>query len=99
MMREVNALSVLRGCPNIIQYHGCWLDDHHLCIQIGGSVSFKAMNGHHECVKENQPHVVMGISEDLAWLLLNDICCALEFMHKKGIVHMDLRPANCFLSM
>lgn len=119
MMREVNALSVLRGCPSIIQYYGCWLDDHHLCIQtelchlgslediisptpsqssvmslasnnnsfqIGGSVSFKAMNGYHEFEKENQQHVVMGISEDLAWLLLNDICGALEFMHKKGII-------------
>lgn len=39
-----------------------------------------------------------GIAEDVAWLCLVDLSMALEFMHKRGMVHMDLRPANCFLT-
>mmetsp|Transcript_20764 Transcript_20764/g.28568 ORF Transcript_20764/g.28568 Transcript_20764/m.28568 type:complete len:740 (+) Transcript_20764:113-2332(+) len=39
-----------------------------------------------------------GIAEDVAWLCLIDLAMALEFMHKRGMVHMDLRPANCFLT-
>ena len=137
LMREVNALSVLRGCPNIIQYYGCWLDDHHLHIQtelchlgsledlisatpsqcsvmslcsdksdemmVEGSLSFKAIRGssssRSQTVRKNNEYTGRGITEDLAWLLLYDICSALEYMHQKGIVHMDLRPANCFLTM
>ena len=76
-------------------------------------------------------NVCRGISEDVAWLCLQDLCTALDFMHNKGVavesivllrfcdiiilccfliihssvlcsvvgmVHMDLRPANFFLT-
>eukprot|EP01036_Dinobryon_divergens_P026172 gene26172-34790_t len=43
-------------------------------------------------------NVCRGISEDVAWLCLQDLCTALDFMHNKGMVHMDLRPANFFLT-
>ena len=33
MVREACALAVLQGCPQIIRYFGCWLDNHHLYIK------------------------------------------------------------------
>lgn len=33
LLREVSALSVLQGCPQIVRYHTSWIDNHHLFIQ------------------------------------------------------------------
>lgn len=33
LVREACALAVLQGCPQIIRYFGCWLDNHHLYIK------------------------------------------------------------------
>lgn len=33
LLREVNALSVLQGCPQIVKYYSSWVDNHHLFIQ------------------------------------------------------------------
>eukprot|EP00598_Pedospumella_elongata_P005842 CAMPEP_0184983310 /NCGR_PEP_ID=MMETSP1098-20130426/12565_1 /TAXON_ID=89044 /ORGANISM="Spumella elongata, Strain CCAP 955/1" /LENGTH=819 /DNA_ID=CAMNT_0027507119 /DNA_START=63 /DNA_END=2522 /DNA_ORIENTATION=+ len=41
---------------------------------------------------------VRGVSEDLAWLLLYEISTALKYMHDREMVHLDLRPANVFLT-
>lgn len=42
-------------------------------------------------------HVVVGIREELAWVLLHDIASCLHFMHSKQLVHLDVRPANIFM--
>lgn len=44
-----------------------------------------------------QNFVQKGIREDLAWILLHDIACCLQFMHSKQMVHLDIRPANIFM--
>lgn len=33
LLREVCALAALRGCPNLIQYFGSWIEDSHVWIQ------------------------------------------------------------------
>ena len=33
LLREVCALAALRGCPNLIRYFGCWVEDNQLWIQ------------------------------------------------------------------
>ena len=35
VVREACAHAALVGCPHMIQYFGCWLDDGHLHIQTG----------------------------------------------------------------
>ena len=35
VIREACAHAALVGCPHMIQYFGCWLDDGHLHIQTG----------------------------------------------------------------
>jgi hypothetical protein len=38
------------------------------------------------------------ISENLLWLILEKLAETLTFMHLKGMAHLDLRPANIFIS-
>lgn len=38
-----------------------------------------------------------GISESLAWLILSEVAKTLVYMHARGLVHLDLRPANFFM--
>jgi len=33
LLREVNALAALQGCEQVVKYHSCWIDNHHLFIQ------------------------------------------------------------------
>ena len=40
----------------------------------------------------------VGISEELVWLVVRDIAMALQYMHLHSIAHLDLRPANIFVS-
>mmetsp|Transcript_9326 Transcript_9326/g.14057 ORF Transcript_9326/g.14057 Transcript_9326/m.14057 type:complete len:636 (+) Transcript_9326:71-1978(+) len=37
-------------------------------------------------------------TEKVFWKILQGICSALAFMHSKGMAHLDIRPANVFLS-
>jgi len=196
LVREAMACAALQGCPNLVQYFGCWLDDNYLCIQteacaygsmdsLVGSLlptlndlrELKALrfeklssdsintdvdvgvdvdedsqmtlyppsppsHQHQEflysCSQEQgtsqdadvtsdvdgdesmrvggsmdtfsddpdadaDPYVQsdgvrVGISEELAWQTLRDISLALSYMHKKGIAHLDMRPANIFIT-
>jgi serine/threonine protein kinase len=39
-----------------------------------------------------------GISESLGWLVLFEMSQALAFMHARNMAHMDIRPANIFIT-
>jgi serine/threonine protein kinase len=43
--------------------------------------------------------VMKGIEEDCGWKILEEICKALVFMHERQLVHLDIRPANIFLTL
>lgn len=38
------------------------------------------------------------ISEQLAWIIIEDIGAALAFMHLNGIAHLDIKPGNIFIA-
>lgn len=37
------------------------------------------------------------IEEDLLWNLLYDMCKALNFLHKRNLLHLDVKPANIMM--
>jgi len=188
LVKEAMAGAALQGCPSMVQYYGCWLDDNHLYVQtedcaygtmepfvgallpssedmrvlwecqqeLDRQTAERAEESQHTCgasgqsdsfsqpsqpseflysvSQEEEPEpssmdysvdacatsaastaataaadmhfsdfgpassVRIGIAEELAWLLLRDMCAALHFMHNKGIAHLDVRPANVFIA-
>jgi len=185
LVREAMAGAALQGCPSLVQYYGCWLDDSHLYVQtedcaygtmepfVGallpsaedmqtlcecqaeldlraaeraeGSQNACSASDQGDCFSQaSQPSeflyscsqeeqgsmddsadvaasgtapgapaaggpthfsdfgpadcVRVGVSEQLAWVVLRDVCAALHFMHSKGMAHLDVRPANVFVA-
>lgn len=39
-----------------------------------------------------------GVREGLAWLLLQELGSVLHYLHSNGMVHLDIRPANVFMT-
>jgi len=43
-------------------------------------------------------HKGIGLAKEKALSILRDYCIALDFAHKKGIIHSDLKPGNIFVT-
>lgn len=98
-MREVCALAVLSSCPQIIRYYGSWLEEGYLYIQ----TELCLQKSFDVFVKSPLPSFVsacpaMGVSEQLVWRFLQSVAAALKFMHGRGLVHLDIRPANVLIA-
>lgn len=173
VVKEACAHAALAGCPHMVQYFGCWLDDGHLHIQTeycdvgslelfvssrraGGArfVPSSSVTGDSQLtadslMADSQMSSIQGVeicsgdsnsgfplqeeddlptatqppqrqmrpptegerddadppdgaplpfSDPLAWLVLQCVGEALAYMHARHIAHLDLRPANIFLT-
>ena len=98
-MKEVCALAVLSSCPSIIRYYSSWLEEGNLYIQ----TELCLQKSFDVFVKSPLPSFIrdcppIGVSEQLVWKFIQSVATALQFMHSKGMVHLDIRPANVLIS-
>ena len=98
-MKEVCALAVLSGCPFVIRYYSSWLEEGNLYIQ----TELCLQKSFDVFVRSPLPSFVrsgplIGVSEQLVWRFIHSVATALQFMHGKGMVHLDVRPANVLIS-
>lgn len=49
-------------------------------------------------VSENESSSGPSLTELTVWTVLSRMATALSFMHRRGIAHMDIRPANMFIA-
>ena len=49
-----------------------------------------------EIASAQAKHLQFGVPKVLSWVA--QLAMALAYVHKRGVVHRDVKPTNCFLS-
>jgi len=89
--REIQSLVDLRH-PNIIRLHGVFFEDPtRILVLEKAAVSLDALTEKRAPLASDVTIVAI-----LQWL--QQVCGGCQFIHSKGIVHFDLKPANILLS-
>jgi wee1-like protein kinase len=74
---------------HIVRYHQAWMEDQRLYIQTELCTTTLSAE-----IEQNSPAL---ISTERRYKFLREICLALEFIHLKGMVHLDIKPENIFI--
>ncbi|KAJ8364398.1 hypothetical protein SKAU_G00132290 [Synaphobranchus kaupii] len=88
-VREARNHECLCPHPHILGFKAAWEERGHLYIQM--ELCCTSLSIHTEA----QPH---NPEELVAWAYLCDLLSALQHLHSRGMVHLDLKPANVFLT-
>jgi serine/threonine protein kinase len=95
MLKEVYALAALSDQADtatfhIVRYHQAWMEEQRLYIQTElCTTTLQA---------EMQQFAPMALPLARRYKCLREILLALEFIHKNGMVHLDIKPENIFVS-
>ena len=93
MLKEVYALAALSDQADtatfhIVRYHQAWMEENRLYIQTEMCTTTLAAE-----------MANASLTEQRRYKFLREICVALEFIHKNGMVHLDIKPENIFVSI
>lgn len=79
--------------PNVIQFYDAWEYRDHLLIQM----EF-CENGNLQHFLELFGSVNGSLEEERIWKMTAEIANAIVFLHTHGVLHLDIKPANIFLT-
>ncbi|KAG7098718.1 hypothetical protein E1B28_000631 [Marasmius oreades] len=82
-----------RGQPNVLAFADSWEEDEHLYIctelcDLGNFARFLWEYG----------RVFPRLDEARVWKIIADLSNGLRFIHDSGVIHLDLKPANIFVT-
>jgi serine/threonine protein kinase len=89
-VREIQCLAKLNS-PNLVRYYSSWLEQKKNSSKYSLFIQMEFIEGQSlsSFLKEND-----NISLQLIHRIIYELVCATRFLHDKGIIHRDLRPAN-----
>lgn len=91
-LKEVYAHAVLGHHLHVVRYYSAWAEDDHMIIQSeycdGGSLNDAIVK------KEAQGEL---FSETELKDLLLQVSMGLKYIHRLGLVHLDIKPSNIFI--
>ncbi|XP_072015834.1 wee1-like protein kinase 1-A isoform X2 [Amphiura filiformis] len=92
-LNEVYAHAVLGTDIHVVRYFSAWAEGGHMLIQNefcnGGSLA--------DAIQEHRQTGVSFTETELKQLLLQ-LAQGLHFIHSQGLVHMDIKPGNIFIT-
>ncbi|KAL6868106.1 hypothetical protein ACP4OV_014951 [Aristida adscensionis] len=98
--------------PNIVRLVGKSYEEQDRCVEYNGKLVFATMVDRAICLEYALENMVVklcapvslystGESSGFSWLrrykVVKGICEGLEYLHQRGIFHLDLKPANILL--
>ncbi|CAI8051674.1 Wee1-like protein kinase 2 [Geodia barretti] len=93
-LREVCAHAVLGSHSHLVRYYSAWAEDNHMIIQNefcnGGNLSSIIAHNRDEGSK---------FTEGELKRLTRHVALALQYIHSLGLVHLDIKPDNIFVSL
>ncbi|ESQ36635.1 hypothetical protein EUTSA_v10007445mg [Eutrema salsugineum] len=84
-MMEVQALAALGFHENVVGYYSSWFENEQLYIQL------------ELCDHSLSKKSSLKISEREILVIMHQIAKALQFVHEKGIAHLDVKPDNIYI--
>ncbi|KAG2260455.1 hypothetical protein Bca4012_008467 [Brassica carinata] len=84
-MMEVQALAALGFHENVVGYYNSWFENEQLYIQL------------ELCDHSLSKKSSLKISEREILVIMHQIAKALQFVHEKGIAHLDVKPDNIYI--
>ncbi|PIK51972.1 putative wee1-like protein kinase 1-B-like [Apostichopus japonicus] len=92
-LNEVYAHAVLGAHIHVVRYFSAWAEDNHMIIQNefcnGGSLADVIARNHVEGQSFSEPQLKE---------ILLQVAKGLEYIHNQGLVHLDIKPGNIFIS-
>ncbi len=86
-VEATNALDLTH--ENIVRVRDFDLDDHYAFL----TMEYLKGRSLKQIIQESQHR---GMNFNKAWPIIEGMCEAVKYMHKKGIIHADFKPANVF---
>ncbi|XP_017253976.1 wee1-like protein kinase [Daucus carota subsp. sativus] len=85
-LMEVQAMSALGSHENIVRYYNSWIENEKIYIQMELCERSLSINGSSKLFTEGE-----------VLLAMHQIAKALQYIHERGVAHLDVKPDNIYV--